>query len=237
MTDVGTVDDARGIVAARVRESEIDVAVFRDVLVSAQVSDIAQIAAFARPEQRALIRTRVAAEHLAGCFEEDPGIRNQPRHRKAGVADAVFAAYQVVDHERTVGPGQNVIVERVHLAERRAHLANFCQQSSRQRRERDKPFLDIHALFSERNEEVGARVRIDDRLERRFRLVHLQRTRMVAQAERIRLHAIVAGGAEKVADHRHVGIEDLRSRCRRTVHRQLAARTARAFSAGRHLRR
>ena len=92
-----------------------------------------------------------------------------------GIVDPVFAADEVVDDERTIGPRQHVVVQAVHLAERRAHLADFRQEPARQRRERQESFLDADAFLAERDEEVGARIRIDDRLERRFRFVHLER--------------------------------------------------------------
>ena len=47
---------------------------------------------------------------------------------------------------------------------------------------------------------------------------------------------LLSGGAEEVADHRDVGVEDLRAGRRRAVDRQRAARTAGAFGARRHLR-
>ena len=53
-------------------------------------------------------------------------------------------------------------------------LPDLRQQTARERRERDEALLEIDALFAERDEEVGARVRIDDGLERGFRLVHLE---------------------------------------------------------------
>ena len=93
-------------------------------------------------------------------------------------------------------------MKAVHLAERRAHLADLRQQSAGQRRERQEPFFDADALLAERDEEIGARVGIDNRLERRLRFVQLEGG--------LRLDLIAAGGAEEVADDRHVGIEDLR---------------------------
>ena len=40
---------------------------------------------------------------------------------------------------------------------------------------REEAFFELDAFLAERDEEVGARVGIDDRLERRLRLVHLER--------------------------------------------------------------
>jgi len=50
--EIDTVDDAGGIVAAGIRRAEIDVGRFRQVVVAAQVADVTQVAALARPEQR-----------------------------------------------------------------------------------------------------------------------------------------------------------------------------------------
>ena len=122
-------------------------------------------------------------------------------------------------HQRPVGPGQHVVVERVHLAERRAHLADLREQPARQGRERQESFFDVDALLAERDEEVGTRVGIDDGLERRFRLVERER--------RIGRHLIAAGRAEEIADDRHVGVEDLRAAHGGSIHRQRAARSAR----------
>jgi hypothetical protein len=59
-------------------------------------------------------------------------------------------------------------VRRVHLAELRAHLADLEQQARRQRVERDVAFLDLEPVGTCRDEEIGARVGIDGRLERDF---------------------------------------------------------------------
>ena len=208
------------IVAARDREAEVDVARFGEVLVAAQMADHADVAPGGRPEEGAA----VPAEHLAGGFEEDPPVGNQPRHRNAGVADAIFAAHEVAGDERPVGPRQHVIVQGVHLAERRPHLADFRQQAAGQRGERDEAFFEIDALFAERNEEVGARVGIDHGLKGRLRFVHLER--------RIGIGEVAARGAQEIADDGNVRIEDLRARCGAAVNRQGATRPARPFSAG-----
>ena len=114
--------------ASRVGNTQIDVGVVGYILIAAQVTNVAQITALARAKQVA----RVAAKHLTGGFEEKPRVRHEPRHRESGIVDAVFAADQVVHDERPIGPGKHVIVERVDLAERRAHLPDFGQQSAGQ---------------------------------------------------------------------------------------------------------
>src|SRR5689334_22506447 len=87
-TGIDSVDDPGIVVTSRIREPEIDVGVLVDVLVSAQMPDVAQVAALARREQV----PGIAAEHLTGRFEEEPRVRNQARHREPGIVDPVFAA-------------------------------------------------------------------------------------------------------------------------------------------------
>ena len=65
----------------------------------------------------------------------------------------------------------------------------------------------LHAFGTGREIEIGARVRIDDGLEGRFRLGELER-RLIAAA-------VLARDAHEVPDHRNVGIEDLRRQRRR----------------------
>ena len=146
---------------------------------------------------------RIAAIDLTRGFEEQPGIRNQPSHRDARVVDAIFAADEVQRDERPIGPRQHVVVHRVDLAERGAHLSDLCQQPARQRRQCGVAFLERDALLAKRQEEVGTGIRIDDGLKRRFRLVHLER--------RLGIDGIVASGPEEITDDRNVRIKDLRA--------------------------
>ena len=76
-------------------------------------------------------------------------------------------------------------------------------------RKRDEAFLQLDALFTERQKEVRARVGIDDGLKRRLGLVHGERGR--------RVHAVGSRGTKEVADDRDVRVEYLRA-CRATVH-------------------
>ena len=92
-------------------------------------------------------------------------------------------------------------MHRVDLAERGAHLPDLRQETSGQRRQCGVAFLERDALLAERQEEVGAGIRIDDALKRRFGLVHLER--------RLGIDGIVARGPEEIADDRDVRIEDL----------------------------
>src|SRR5438132_11589580 len=94
---VHVVDDARGVVPARVRKPKIDVAVLGDVLVRAKGTDVAHVAAPAGSKQRVLVWPRIAAEQLTCGLEKDPRVRNQPRDRNARVVDAVLAADQVAN--------------------------------------------------------------------------------------------------------------------------------------------
>src|SRR5436189_5386762 len=95
------------VMAARVRDADIQIRGLGDVLVSAQVGDGAYVAALHALEQL----VRIAAEELAGGFEE-----NALRPLKgtgdggAGVVDAILAADQIFSDQRTIGPGQHVIV-------------------------------------------------------------------------------------------------------------------------------
>ena len=124
------------------------------------MTDVAEVAPLSRMVQVA----GVAAEHLPGRLEKYPGVRNQPRDRDARIVDPIFAAHQILRDQRPVGPRKHVVVQSVDLAERRAHLADSHQQSPRQRRERHVAFLEADTFFAEGDEEIGARVRIDDRL-------------------------------------------------------------------------
>src|SRR5207244_9023029 len=60
--------DTGRVVTVRDREAEIDIRRFREILVRAEVPDIAHVAALARLEQI----VRVAAKHLSGRLEKQP---------------------------------------------------------------------------------------------------------------------------------------------------------------------
>ena len=80
--------------------------------------------------------------------------------------------------------------------------------------ERHEPFLEIDAFLAKRQEEIGARVRVDDRLERRFGLAHLERV--------LGCTAFVPAAPRKLPMTAMSGIEDLRRRRGRAVHRKRA---------------
>ena len=81
------------------------------------------------------------------------------------------------------------------------HLPYLCDKARRQRSEGDVSLLQIYPFFAKRQEKISSRIRIDDRLEAEFRLVHLQRGRG--------LHRIVPRYSDKVSDRTDVGIQCL----------------------------
>ena len=147
----------------------------------------------------------VAAEDLRGAFQEEAlGRGKNAAERQARVVDAVFAAHQILGDQRPVDPGQHVVVQRVDLAEGRAHLADFELQSGGQRGEGDVALFQIDALLAEGEEEIGAGVGVDDFLEADFAFVHFERRRGAS--------AVIAGGADEIADHADIGVEHLGGR-------------------------
>src|SRR5207302_9498778 len=87
----------------------------------------------------------------------------------------VVARYQILVHQRPVGPRQYVVVQRVHFAEGGAHFAGPQLQPGGERGEGDVALFQIHTMLAEAEEEVGARVRVDHFLEAHLALVHFQR--------------------------------------------------------------
>ena len=162
---------------------------------------------------------RVAAKHLPRSFKEDAlGSRQNALHREPGVINAVLAADQVRTHQRTIHPGQHVIVHHVDLTKCGSHLADFRHESSRQCREGNVAFLEIDAFLAERHEEIPARVRIDDRLQADLRLMHLQRRERLQGRQRRSVG--VAGSSNKIADHADVRVQRLGSGRRPAIIRQ-----------------
>src|SRR6516225_3316341 len=95
----------------------------------------------------------VAAVDLRGRFQEKPFVRDQSCDGKTGVIDAVFAGYQVIGDNRTIRPGQHVIVQRIHLSKRSPHLSDFYQQPARKGWKSQVTLLESHSLFAKRNKE------------------------------------------------------------------------------------
>ena len=111
----------------------------------------------------------VAAEELAGDVQEKSlGCRKNTLDRNPSIVDAVFAADQVGGDQWTVNPRQHVIVQSVHLAECRAHLADPGDESCRKSGEGNVTLFEIHALFTKGDEKVAARIGIDNRLQSNF---------------------------------------------------------------------
>src|SRR5260370_11001782 len=189
--------------AAGVRGPDVHVGGLAEVFVGAYVADVAHV----------LVRDAleygggVAAKGLPRRFQEDPlGRGEDARDGKAGVINAIFAAQQIVGHHGTIGPLQRVVVNRIHLAEGRAHLADFGDESARQRRKCEVALFHVYALFSEREKEIAAGVWIDDGLQTKLGFVHLESP--------YGANAVLPGGAQKSPDDADVRDEKLGVRSR-----------------------
>src|SRR5437588_3134189 len=145
---------------------------------------------------------RVATKELAGAFEKQSFWRRQnASDGEAGVVDAILASDQIAAHHRPIDPGQHVIVQRIHFAKCGAHLSRLRYDATRKGGEGYESLLQIDALFAEREEEIAARVGINNRLHAQLRLMHLHYGS--------RNHTILAGRCDKVADHADVRIQGL----------------------------
>src|SRR5882672_1522124 len=166
--------DAGIVVAASVGNPEIEVGGFAEVAVSAEMADNAEILAARSLEQI----VGIAAKNL-GCTLEKPVFRRgqETRQGEASVVDAVFAANEIIGNERPIDEWQGMIVNRVDLAELRAHFADFQKKPGGERRESDIGLLDIYAGFAKGNEGVGARVGVNDGLQADLGFVQFERTR------------------------------------------------------------
>src|SRR5262245_45326698 len=100
-------------------KSEIDVRIGRNVLISAEMSDIAQETTLRGTEDVA----RIASKNLPRRFEKDPGISDQLGHRQARVVDSVLASHKISRYERPVGPWEHMVVHLINSAKRSSHLA------------------------------------------------------------------------------------------------------------------
>src|SRR5439155_19589973 len=190
--------DAGGVVAASVGSAEIDVGRFAEVAVEAKMADNAGVLAAVGGENV----TRIAAENLGRSLEE-PVFRGGQEARKGntGIVDAVFAADEIIGHQRPVDERQGVIVDGVDLAEFGAHLAHLEQQSGGKGCEGAVTFLDVHTLLAERDKGIGARIGMDNGLHAHFGFVEFERAR--------RRNGVAPGGADEVADQTDVRIEEL----------------------------
>src|SRR5207249_1339632 len=132
------------------RSADIHVGVVSDVFVSAQVADDAQIVFVGGLEHIAGVTT----EALPGELQKPvPGSGNNVLDRDSGIVNAVFTTYKILIDQRTVYPGQHVIVQGVDLAEGGAHLARLCYKTFRQRSESDETLFQVDAFFAKGDEE------------------------------------------------------------------------------------
>ena len=163
----------RGVVMpVRERGAEIEVRVLGDVVISAHVADIREIAAGGRAEDLGL-----AAIDLAGRLEEEPRVQNQLRDRDAAVGDAFLAAERLRDTSGRSVQGSTWLCIWLTLPNALRILPTFISRPAGSDGQRQIAFLDLSAFRPDGNEEVGFRVWVDDCLERRFGLVEPQRRR------------------------------------------------------------
>src|SRR6267378_7216176 len=151
--------DSSGVVAVGVGTAEINIGGFAEVAVEAKMADNADVLTAVGGENI----IGVAAVNLRGALEE-PVFRGgqEPRKGDAGIVDTIFAADEIVGHQRPVNERQRVIMDGVDLAEFGAHLANFQKEPCGKRSKGDVTFLDIYARFAEGNESVDTRIGIDN---------------------------------------------------------------------------
>ena len=173
----------------------------RDVLVGAQVADVGEVAA-----RRGLEDLRLAAVDLARRLEEEPGIGIEPRdgdarsrrarpRRRGGSATRAGGRRRAARGCARCSPCRTRRAScRPSAGSRPGSVGNVMKPSS-------TPDL----LGTEGEEEVGARVGVDDRLERQLRL-------RASRATARRLPGVLPIDADEVADRGDVGVEDLRGR-------------------------
>ena len=194
----GSAADAGSVVAAGVGSAEIDVGRFAEVAVEAKMADNAGVLAAVGGENVA----GIAPEDLGRSLEKPVFGRGQEaRKRNARIVDAIFAANEIVGHQRPINKWQRVVVDGVDLAEFGAHFADFQKEPRGKRSKGDVTFLDVYAFFAEGDEGIGACVGVDDGLQADFGLVEFKRAR--------RRNGVAPGRADEVADQADVRIEEL----------------------------
>jgi hypothetical protein len=171
----------------------------------------------------------LSAVDLPGRLEEQPGVRDEVGQGDPVVGEALLAAGQVLRHEGPVGEGQHVDVHCVHLAEGVAQLPGLEEEAAGGGGEGDVRLLHPDLVRAVGEEEVGAGVGIDDRLEAELGLVQLEGGLAAARG--------LPDGADEVADGRDVGVEDLGAGCGASVQGQVARGTTRSRGSRRHRRR
>src|SRR5262245_41372294 len=105
---------------APIGDPEIKIGGFAHILVTAQVAYVAEIAALERMKDI----LGMASKYLTGALEKEPWVRDESRYRNSGIVYPVVAAEQVIGHERSIGPWQDVRVQGIHLAKRRTHFSD-----------------------------------------------------------------------------------------------------------------
>jgi hypothetical protein len=122
-----------------------------------------------------------------------------------------------------------VVVQCVDLPKIRAHLAHLRQKPAGQGRQREVTLFEADAFFAKREEEVRPRVRIDDRLKRRFGFMHLERRGWI--------DGVTTCVAQEIANHRHIRVEDLCRGGSGAINRELTAWSTRTCGARRYFHR
>ena len=192
-----------------------------DVAVAAQPADPAHVAALVRLEQ-----PDVALVDLAGRLEEQDtgsGSASTPRCRNRRCPSSPPSRFCITSGSSTHGSACACSVLTLPICS--LELADLRQQPAGQRRERDEPFLDLDAFRRERRGR-SRRARTDRRSPGSWPRLRSSRTPGVG------LIAFLPPRPEEVADHRHVGVEDLRQRARRCRRPAATRRAARARRTG-----
>jgi hypothetical protein len=113
------------VVAGRHRPAYIQVRRLGEVAVGTQTPHVEQVSALRGVEDAGL-----AAIDLTRGFQEDDLVGKEARKGEARVVDAVLPPEEVLDEERPVGPGQDVVVHLVHLAEGAPHLPDLEEEAA-----------------------------------------------------------------------------------------------------------
>src|ERR1700746_511076 len=157
-------------------------------------------------EDRLQTSARIATEQLSGCLQKNPlRRRNDALDRNTGIVNSILAGDKIGADERTINPGQHVIMKGIDLAEGGTHLAYFGNKAFRQGGKCDVALFQIDAFFPERQEKIAAGIGIDDRLQPEFGLMHLQ-GRDWALTGKSR-NGAVAHSADKVPNDANIGIQ------------------------------
>src|SRR5260370_21458720 len=161
------------VVSAGVGGPEVEVGRFAEGAVDAKMADKADVLEAIGGENV----TGIAEVNLGRSLEE-PVFRGRQKTRNgnAGIVNAVFAADEIIGHQRPVDEGQGVIVDGVDLAEFGTHLADFQEQSGGKGCEGDVTFLDIYAGFAEGRKGIGAGIGIGNCLAGPVGFVQFQHT-------------------------------------------------------------